>query len=142
MRALHALLVALLLLPAAVAAQDDAGSDSLFETYADYSDYVDKMLYAHDWKPFVQRMGGRDEYSPQELDKIAADFNGLFPKPFTQRTLFREVDLGGGIRQEARAYWGGGRYLFFYAIMHERDDALVVLNFSMNTRVDSIMGKF
>ena len=45
-----------------------------------------------------------------------------------------EVDLGGGIRQEARAFWGGGRYLFFYAILHQRKDALVVLNFSMNTR--------
>ena len=82
------------------------------------------MLTTRDWVAFVKHMGGRDEYSEEELAKIEADFNALYPRPFTSVTRFRVTDLGGGIKQEARAYWGGGRYLFFYAIMHERDNDL------------------
>ncbi|MDQ2088603.1 hypothetical protein [Marimonas arenosa] len=116
--------------------------DSLFTDYADYSAYVDRMLTTRAWADFILRMGGRDEYTPQQLTKIAADFDAIYPAAFTQRTLFREVDLGGGIRQEARAYWNGGSYLFYYAILHQRDDALVVLNFSMNSKIEPVMARF
>jgi hypothetical protein len=124
---------------APLAAQDD---DSAFDDYGAYNAYVDRMITTRDWIPFIQQMGGRDEYSTEQLTKIEADFNGLYPRAFTSVSLFREVDLGGGVRQEARAYWGGGRYLFYYAILHERNDKLIVLNFAMNTKVERIMEKF
>ena len=116
--------------------------DSLFDSYQAYDDYVDKMLTTRQWVAFVQHMGGRDEYSPEELSKIEQQFNTLFPTNFTARTIFREEDLGGDIRRESRAYWGGGRYLFFYAILHQRSDDLVVLNFTLNTKIEAIMKKY
>ena len=131
--------VTCLALPVAVSAQEN---DSSFDSYAQYNAYVDRMITTRDWAEFVKRMGGRDEYTEEELAKISSDFNGLYPRAFTSVALFREVDLGGGIRQEARAYWGGGRYLFFYAILHDRNDGLIVLNFAINTKVERIMAKF
>ena len=120
-------------------AQDD---DSFFADYGAYSAYVDKMITTRQFRPFIEKMGGRDEYKPEELAKIDSQLQRLFPGNFTARTVFRELDLGGGIRQEARAFWGAGRYLFFYAILHQRDDALVVLNFSLNTKIEQVMGQF
>ncbi len=133
------LALALLCLPQLALAQD---KDSIFADYGAYDAYVDKTLTTRQWVTFVQQMGGRDEYSPEELGKIEAQFNALFPRNFTARTIFSQDDLGGNIRREARAFWGGGRYLFFYAILHERDDALVVLNFTLNTKIEKIMDKF
>ena len=133
------LALALLVLPHLAIAQE---KDSLFDDYAAYDDYVDKMLTTRQWVAFVQHMGGRDEYSEEDLVKIEKNFNGLFPRNFAARSIFNEQDLGGNIRREARAYWGGGRYLFFYAILHERSDKLIVLNFTLNTKIEAIMNKF
>jgi hypothetical protein len=129
----------LLCLPHLAMAQEN---DSQFADYRAYDAYVDKMITTRQWVEFVIHMGGRDEYTAEDLSKIEAQFNQIYPRNFTARTIFREQDLGGNIRREARAYWGGGRYLFFYAILHQRDDFLVVLNFSINTKVEAVMNKF
>ncbi|MCF3594257.1 hypothetical protein LZG00_09620 [Rhodobacteraceae bacterium LMO-12] len=133
------LLIAFVCLPHWAMAEE---ADSLFANYAAYDAYVDKTITTREWSAFVKKMGGRDEYSAEELANIEKQFNALFPRNFTARTIFNEEDLGGNIRREARVFWGGGRYLFFYAIMHERSDALVVLNFTLNTKIEKIMAKF
>ena len=117
-------------------------ADSIFADYRAYDAYVDRMITTRQWVAFVQKMGGRDEYTDEALANIDKQFSALFPRNFTARTIFNEHDLGGNIRREARMFWGGGRYLFFYAILHERSDALVVLNFTLNTKLDVIMDKF
>ena len=129
----------ILCLPQLAAAQE---ADSQFADYRAYDAYVDKMITTRQWVDFVTHMGGRDEYTAEDLAKIEEQFNRLFPRNFAARTIFREDDLGGGMRREARAYWGAGRYLFFYAIMHQRNDMFVVLNFTLDTKVEAIMNKF
>ncbi|MDU8926917.1 hypothetical protein RXV86_05935 [Alisedimentitalea sp. MJ-SS2] len=124
------------------AQEADQPGDSKFDSYAKYNAYVDRMLTTREWVPFIKHMGGRDEYTAEQLAKIESDFNRLYPNRFTSVALFRQTDLGGGVSQEARAYWGGGRYLFFYAILHQRNDDLVVLNFALNTKIEAIMEKF
>ncbi len=66
----------------------------------------------------------------------------VFPKDFEHTTVFKRVDLGGNIKQEARAFWVGENYVFFYAILHQREDGLVVINFNLNSNVEKIMSKF
>jgi len=133
------LLLAFMCLPHWAIAQEQ---DSIFADYSAYDDFVDKMLTTRQWVTFVQKMGGRDEYSPEALTKIKDQFDSIFPRNFTSRTIFNQEDLGGNIRRETRAFWGSGRYLFFYAILHERSDDLVVLNFAINTKIEAIMGKY
>ena len=129
------LLLVFVCLPHGAMAQEQ---DSIFADHSAYDDYVDKMLTTRQWITFVQKMGGRDEYSPEALTKIEGQFNSIFPRNFTSRTIFHQEDLGGNIRRESRAFWGGGRYLFFYAILHERSDDLVVLNFAINTKMNKL----
>ncbi|MDQ2092775.1 hypothetical protein [Rhodalgimonas zhirmunskyi] len=117
-------------------------ADSIFKDYNAYAAYTDEMIATRQWTPFIQRMGGRDEYTPEQLSGISGRFNSIFRSNFTKRTVFMDQDLGGGMRREIRAYYGPAGYVFFYAIMHAREDSLIVLNFSLNTKVEAIMERF
>jgi hypothetical protein len=132
----------LCLLPFLARAQDNL-PDSVFADYGQYAAYVDKMVTTRQFVPFIKKMGGADEYTEEELAKIEAQFLRLFPADFTARTVFRQEDLGGGMRQEGRMFWNAGTgYAFYYAVLHERADALVVLNFALNTKIEPIMSRF
>lgn len=133
--------ICLVLGPTLAKAQDNL-PDSLFASYDAYAEFVDKMVSSRQFVPFIQKMGGRDEYTAEQLGEIEQKLTSIFPSNFTSRTVFREESLGGAIRQEGRAYWNGARYLFYYAVLHERGDALVVLNFSLNTKIEVIMNRF
>ncbi len=126
-----------LMAPAAHAQQD-----SFFQSYDDYAAFVDKSFFTRDFVPLILRLGGRDEYTPEQLAKNNADLNRAWPRPFEQVTVFRREDLGGGFSQEARAYWTGAQYAYFYALLHQRDDAFVVISFRLNTSSKAIMERF
>ncbi|MBM1570354.1 hypothetical protein JQU68_19320, partial [Sulfitobacter mediterraneus] len=51
-------------------------------------------------------------------------------------------DLGGGVSQEARMYWTGKSYCYFYALLHQRENDLVVINFALNSNSTPIMDRF
>lgn len=136
---LAAFTLATLSLAAPVRAED---RDSFFRDYADFAGFADRLVTTREWTPFIQRMGGRDEYTPEQLKGLSDRFDAIFPVNFTNLTVFLDEDLGGGMRRQVRAYYGPAGYVFLYVIMHQRDDALVVLNFSLNTEVKEILAKF
>jgi len=42
-----------------------------------------------------------------------------------------------------RIYWSDKNcYLYDYALLHQRDDGVIVLQFSINTRAEPILGMF
>jgi hypothetical protein len=43
---------------------------------------------------------------------------------------------------ESRAYWTGEQYAYFFALLHDREDGLVVINFRLNSSVDAILEKY
>jgi len=133
------LVILALILPAAANAQM---RDSVFENYEAYSTFVDEKVISRDFKPFILALGGRDEYSPEQLEKVNGQLLNVFTKNFTGNTIFHRVDLGGGFSQEGRAYWIGENYAYYYAILHDRGDDLVVINFSLNSDISTIMAKF
>lgn len=130
-----------LLLPLTASAQQ---RDSFFDSYDDYSRFVDSRIMTREYVELIQVLGGRDEYTPEQLNGINQRFLNIFPSDFTSRAVMRKVDLGEGFHQEMRAYWGGGNtgYNYFYVLLHSRDDGLVVLNFSLNSDVSKIMAHF
>ncbi len=135
------LLLLLLLLPAPpVGAQQ---RDSFFADYQAYARFVDSRVMNRDFIELIQVLGGRDEYTPEQLQEVNRQFLLVYPHDFSSRAVLREVDLGQGFRQEMRAYWGDRTgYNYFYALLHLRDDGLVVLNFSMNSDVSRVMAEF
>lgn len=130
-----------LALPVMAAAEGIAGH---FENRAAYESFIDSQMKARNFSDAVHKLGGGDEYSEQELTAIADQLRAYYPQDFTHAAILRSAELGQGFRQEARAYWSEpeGRYLYFYALLHQRDDALIVLSFSADTEADVIMGKF
>ncbi|MCC1492674.1 hypothetical protein [Cognatishimia sp. F0-27] len=126
-------------LPKAAAAQDRA---NIFQDYASYSAYVDRTIRSRDFSGLIVQLGGADEYTSEQIAQINQQFLNLYPRDFTNQTVFRQEDLGGGISQEGRMYWIGENYVYYYAILHERGDAFVVINFSLNSNITSIMSRF
>ncbi|MCB1332307.1 MAG: hypothetical protein KDK26_01295 [Roseivivax sp.] len=116
--------------------------DSVFATYDDYAAFVDKRIQTRDFIELVQVLGGRDEYTPEQLRSVDMQLKAAFPVDLQNASVFRKEDLGGGVVQEARIYWTGEVYAFFYAILHMRGDDLVVINFTLNSSINEIMAKF
>jgi len=129
-----------LLLPLAASAQQ---RDSFFDDYEDYARFVDSRIMTREFVELIQVLGGRDEYTIEQLENINQRFRSRFPSNFTSRAVIHKIDLGGGFSQEMRAYWGNNdSYNFFYAMLHSRDDGLVVLTFTLNSDVSKVLAEF
>ena len=116
--------------------------DSLFTDYDAYAAFVDKQVMARDFIPLIQQLGGRDEFTKEELAANQRQLVGVWPTNFENVTVFKRVDLGGGVLQEGRLYWTGTSYAFFYAMLHQRADDLVVITFLLNSSSKPIMDRF
>ena len=118
--------------------------DSVFRDYQSYENFVDKAVYTRDFARLIQTLGGRDEYTEEQLASTVGVFLRIFPIDFTSHAVTNVQDLGGGFRREIRVYWqaGGFGYLYYYALLHNRGDDLVVLKFNMNTDVDVIFDQY
>lgn len=139
---MHKLFLALCmtLLPMAGLAQQ---RDSHFDNYASYDAFLNDHMMRRDFVPVIQTLGGRDEYTPEQLAGINSRFLSIYPADFTDAAVIRQTDLGGGFRQEARVYWSDtAGYVYFFAMLHDRADALVVLTFTINSDVSAVMQEF
>ncbi len=116
--------------------------DGVFASYAAYAAFVDQRIMSRDFIPLIKSLGGRDEYTEEQLIGVNAQLLTAFPVDFSNVSVFRRQDLGNGVSQEARLYWTGENYAFYYAILHQRGDELVVLNFKLNSSVEPIMKSF
>ena len=117
--------------------------DSVFDTYDDYAAFVDEHIMARDMVPMLNRIGGRDELTPEEMQGFQKQINDIYRRDFEDVAVAKSIDLGNGFRQEMRVYWRGSTgYFFFYAFLHERDDATVVLNFAVNSSSKAILKYF
>lgn len=116
--------------------------DSIFADYAAYSAYVDSQIMSRSFTPLILRLGGRDEYTREQLDANQRQMEGVWPNDFENVTVFNRQDLGGGVSQEARMYWNGTSYAFFYAMLHQREGEIVVVNFALNSSIAPIMERF
>ncbi len=116
--------------------------DGVFADYGAYAAFVDQRIMSRDFIPLIKSLGGRDEYTEEQLTAVNAQLLNAFPVDFENVTVFRRQDLGNGVSQEARLYWTGENYAFYYAILHQREGELVVLNFKLNSSVEPIMKSF
>ena len=119
-----------------------AQQDSIFEDYDDYASFVDQHIMARDFAPLILRLGGRDEYNSEELAATNANLRRAWPTNFENVSTFRAEDLGGGLRQEGRLFWNDSSYAFFYALLHQREDSLVVISFHLNSNSQKVLERF
>lgn len=129
----------ILILPGSAFAQQT----SFFPTYDDYEAYVDAQIMSRDYIPLVVQLGGGDEITKEQLENFKRQLDFLYVRDFENVKILKSVTLENGFEQEARAYWSGlTGYLFYYALLHRRDDGVVVLEFVLNSTAKSIMDRF
>ncbi|MEQ9693865.1 hypothetical protein [Shimia sp. SDUM112013] len=116
--------------------------DSVFKDYKTFERFVDREAKSRDIATLLSILGGRDELTSEQIRNIEGQFLALYPEDFENVVVFNRKDLGNGITQEARAYWIGLRYVYFYFMLHQRDDELVVLRFSFNSLPDKMLKEF
>ncbi|WP_270730322.1 hypothetical protein [Shimia sp. Alg240-R146] len=119
-----------------------SAQDGVFESYADYEAFVNSHMMSREFATATMRLGGRDEITPEKMASIEQQLLGIFQRDFTNKTVFKTVMLDGGVRQEGRMYWQGTSYLFLYALLHEHETGLAVLEFHYSTKAGKITGKF
>ena len=135
--------IATLLFALGLAAPSSA-QDSVFASYEAFEEFVDDGFKSRDFATLTKRLGGRDEYTPEQLTALTNQMRAVLPMDFTDGAVMKEVVLENGFRQEARTYWREGtlQYVYSYFLLQERGDALVVINFNFNTSVAPILASF
>lgn len=132
--------ILIFLLPVSAMAQQ---RDSIFSSYDSYQTFVDGRVANRDFFSLIQTLGGRDEYTKEQLNGIQNRFLSVYPTNLTNRAVIKNVDLGNGFHQEMRVYWSDkSGYLYFYAMLHDRGDTLVVLTFTLNSDVSKVLAEF
>ena len=116
--------------------------DSVFANYAAYAAFVDNHIMTRSFTDLILQLGGRDEYTKEQLDANQRQMQGIWPRDFEAVTVFNRQEMGGGVSQEGRMYWNGTAYAYFYAILHQREGELVVVNFALNSSIVPIMERF
>ncbi|WP_170390122.1 hypothetical protein [Ruegeria arenilitoris] len=120
-----------------------AAADEVFATYADYEAFVDTKIKNREFSNVISRLGGADEYTPQQMQVLQGQLRDLVPYYLTNADVAKRVELENGFAQEMRIYWNDNNsYLYYYALLHQRDDGVIVLQFSINTRAEPILGMF
>lgn len=133
-------LLFVLLVPTLAPAQE---RDSVFASYEDYARFVDSRVMGRRFIELIQVLGGRDEYTPEQLQGADQRFRAIYPRDFSNGAVTKQIDLGSGFGQEMRIYWDEGTgYIYYYALLHNRGDRLVVINFTLNSNVDKVLEKF
>ncbi|MEM6480122.1 MAG: hypothetical protein AAF841_10780 [Pseudomonadota bacterium] len=125
---------------APASAQEPPG---LFSTYTDYEDYLVSAAKDRRFGEMLVRLGGGDEYTPEQVAQLQAQLDNIFPRDFDRDDLVVRDPIGNGYFHEIRTVYRAGtlQYLFIYCLLHQRDDALIVLNFAFNTSAQPIFGR-
>ena len=114
-----------------------------FSSYEEYQSYLDKKMKNREFSTVIKDFGGADEYTEQELTRIQTQLRDIVPFYLTDARMLKQVELENGFSQELRAYWNDkNSYIYFYALLHERDDDLLVIQFYLNTNPEELLTRF
>lgn len=131
-------LAALCLLSVPLKAQEQ---DSVFSSYSALYSYVDTHMARRDFIPLIQRLGGRDEYTVEQLNGVQNQFNSIYRQNFQHRGQVRVRNLENGFKEEVVAYWTGTAYIWLYMFTHQRADTVLVVSFTINSSAEPVMSK-
>lgn len=112
-----------------------ASRESLYE-------FLDKHMATRDFATQVARLGGADEYSPEQLANADAALKRALPDPLTEKAVLRTREMQAGFREELAVYWGESGYIWCYFLLHEREEGVLVMRFNFNTDSEAIFNLF
>lgn len=117
--------------------------DGIFADRAALDTFVNNNLMTRNFVPVIQQLGGRDEYTTEQLNGINTQFLNIYRADFGHVSTVRERRLGDGFHEEIRAYWtDDAGYLWLYLLTHQRASDVVVLSFKMNSSAAAVFERF
>ena len=112
--------------------------DSIFPDRSAMQKYIWETVRDRKFSDLVLRLGGRDEYTTEQLAGVQNQFGQIYPQPFKEAKQVVDKRLENGFRKEIVSFWRGTSYLWLYLFTHEVDGKLVVINFRMNSRPNPV----
>lgn len=117
--------------------------NKIFKDYNDYRSFADPLILERNFVPLVKALGGEDEYTDEQLDRLEMQLLVALPKNFSDVAVVKRVELEEGFSQEMRAYWNSNNsYVFYYSFLQQRKDGLIVLKFKINISSEQIFSQF
>ncbi|SDW41091.1 hypothetical protein SAMN05444358_101748 [Ruegeria halocynthiae] len=114
-----------------------------FSSYEEYQNFLDKKMKNREFSTVIRDLGGADEYTEHQLDRAQAQLRDVVPFYLTDTGIIKRVELENGFSQELRGYWNDkNSYIYFYALLHERDYDFVVVQFYINTSPEELFTRF
>ena len=138
----YRIIVALSLVLAGAQAAVSEQVDSIFDTPEALTEFLDENTFNRDFATLIATLGGRDEYTPEELASINEQFRAIYSSDFDARASVKSRKLEAGFKEEIVAYWYGLNYLWMYLMTHEVDDKTVVISFYINSSRQAIFDKY
>jgi len=116
--------------------------DSIFDNAEHLTEFLDEQTFKRDFATLIATLGGRDEYTTEELTSINNQFRAIYTSDFDTRASVKSRELASGFKEEIIAYWYGLNYLWIYLMTHEVDGKTVVISFYINSNRQAIFEKF
>lgn len=123
------------LIPALIAclATPTLAQEPIFENYDAMRYEMDRLMQDRNIQELMVRFGGADEMTREQLDRLDAQVEQLYPYDFDNVAVIRRGSLENQFQQELLAYWTGIAYVYAYVLYHDRGDELVAINFRFNS---------
>ena len=112
--------------------------DSIFKNRAEMQGFVWEMMKTRNFEGLVVRLGGRDEYTKEQLAGIQQQFARIYPREFTDAKQVMDLKMENGFRREVVAFWVGTSYAWLYIFSHDTGENYVVVNFRLNSAPNPI----
>lgn len=116
--------------------------DGVFRNYEDLKQTMDQHIQAREIKAVMLKFGGADEMTVQQLDNLEARVRQIYPTNLENSATILIKTLDNGFRQELHAYWTGLDYMYTYLLIHDRDNAVVSINFQFNSDFHKMIANF
>lgn len=90
----------------------------------------------------MRAFGASDEMTADELQSLEAQVKALFPKPLHTVEVMKSEKLGEHWTREMYVYYSRIDYIYAFLLFHTRPDAVIAVNFKLNTDPIVLLGEF
>lgn len=116
--------------------------EPIFDNYITMRGEMDRLMMSRDIPDLMIKFGGADEMTKEQLDRLDAQVEQLYPNDFKYVAVIRRGSLEGGFQQELLSYWTGISYVYAYVLYHDRGDDMVAINFRFNSDFSTLNALF
>ncbi|KRS14276.1 hypothetical protein XM53_00640 [Roseovarius atlanticus] len=139
---LFAALLSLLAVSLATPSTAQEPPESIFRDYEHMRSVMDDGMMNRKIVMLMRAFGASDEMTTEELQRLEAQVQALFPQPLETVEIVKSEKLGENWTREMYVYYSGIDYIYAFALFHTRPDAVIAVNFKFNTDPMALLAEF